>query len=52
MKQGGNSNSKNSSSSKKKGSSSKKDEKTQNIKFSEIQSNQSSKILIITRNMI
>ena len=43
MKQGGNSNSKNSSSSKKKGSSSKKDEKTQNIKFSEIQSNQSSK---------
>ena len=43
MKQGGNSNSKNSSSSKKKGSSSKKEEKTQNIKFSEIQSNQSSK---------
>ena len=43
MKQGGNSNSKNSSSSKNKGSSSKKEEKTQNIKFSEIQSNQSSK---------
>ena len=43
MKQGGNSNSKNSSSSKKKSSSSKKEEKTQNIKFSEIQSNQSSK---------
>ena len=43
MKQGSNSNSKNSSSSKKKGSSSKKEEKTQNIKFSEIQSNQSSK---------